>query len=78
MKQPEMDWPIQVQSAQREVCRLLFAIFPPRLAVPGANLVLNKSVIPFTPRFSAVESDPQPTKPFQRFIAAIPIKPESR
>jgi hypothetical protein len=44
----------------------------------GANLVLNKSVIPLTPRFSAVESEPQPTKPFQRFIAAIPIKPGSR
>ena len=44
MKQPEMDWPIQVQSAQREVCRLLFAFFPPRLAVPGANQVLSTPI----------------------------------
>jgi hypothetical protein len=36
----------------------------------GANLVLNKSVFPLTPRFSAVESAPQPTKPFQRFSFA--------
>jgi hypothetical protein len=44
----------------------------------GANLVLNKSVFPLTPRFSAVESDPQPAQPFQRFCASISIKPGSR
>jgi hypothetical protein len=38
----------------------------------GANLVLNKPVFPLTPRFSAVQSHPQPTKSFQRFsFAAI-------
>jgi hypothetical protein len=47
-------------------------------AIAGANLVLNKSVFPLTPRFSAVQSNPQATKPFQRFsFAAIPTGREA-
>jgi len=34
----------------------------------GANLVLNKSVFPLTPRFSAVQSNPQPTNRFNGFL----------
>ena len=43
-----------------------------------ANLVLNQSVFPLTPRFSAVASRPQPTQPFQRFLfAAMPTDREA-
>ena len=49
-----------------------------RRRVPGANLVLNKSVFPLTPRFSAVKVIPNPPNRFNGFFAAITIKPASR
>jgi hypothetical protein len=53
-------------------------VIPGRWCESGANLVLNQSVFPLTPRFSAVASRPQPTQPFQRFLFAAMPRPGSR